>query len=41
MMLAPLRQDEPIGLDELSAFGDEVTGLAELADKQTAEVPSQ
>ena len=41
MMLAPLRQDEPIGLDELGAFGDEVTGLAELTDKQTAGVPSQ
>ncbi|WP_253738991.1 arsenical pump-driving ATPase [Halohasta salina] len=41
MMLAPLRGDEPIGLDELSAFGDAVTGLAELTDKQTAEVPHQ
>jgi arsenite-transporting ATPase len=41
MMLAPLRQDEPIGLDELSAFGDEVTGLAELTDTQTAEAPQQ
>jgi len=34
MMLAPLRQDEPIGLDELSAFGDEVTGLAELDTRE-------
>jgi len=40
-MTAPLRQDEPIGLDELSAFGDEVTGLAKLADEQSAEVPHQ
>ena len=41
MMLAPLRADEPIGLDELSAFGDEVTGLAELTDTQTPEAPQQ
>ena len=40
MMLAPLRQDEPIGLDELSAFGDEVTGLDAL-DEQVTEVPQQ
>jgi arsenite/tail-anchored protein-transporting ATPase len=40
MMLAPLRQDEPIGLDELSAFGDKVSGLDGL-DEQVAEVPQQ
>jgi len=40
-MLAPLRADEPIGLNELSAFGDAVTGLAELAEKQITEVPPQ
>jgi len=40
-MAAPLRADEPIGLDELSAFGDAVTGLAELTTKQTQEVPQQ
>jgi arsenite-transporting ATPase len=34
MMLAPLRQDEPIGLDELQAFGEEVTGLSEVLDEQ-------
>ena len=41
LMCAPLREDEPIGLAELSAFGDAVTGLAELTDKQPAEVPRQ
>jgi arsenite-transporting ATPase len=30
--LAPLRRDEPIGLDELRAFGDEITGLAALGE---------
>jgi arsenite-transporting ATPase len=40
MMLAPLRQDEPIGLDELSAFGDAVTGLDALGEQAT-EVPQQ
>ena len=40
MMLAPLREDEPIGLDELSAFGDTVTGLGAL-DEQVTEVPQQ
>ena len=40
MMLAPLRREEPIGLDELSAFGDEVTGLAGL-DAPTLEVSRQ
>ena len=39
LMCAPLRGDEPIGIDELSAFGEEITGLAELADKQSPEVP--
>jgi arsenite-transporting ATPase len=34
MMLAPLRRDEPVGLDELRAFGDEITGLSELTEKQ-------
>ena len=34
MMLAPLRQDEPIGLDELSAFGEEITGLSEIAKRE-------
>lgn len=40
MMLAPLRQDEPIGLDELSAFGGAVTGLDAL-DEQVTGVPQQ
>jgi len=40
MMLAPLRQDEPIGLNELSAFGDVVTGLDTL-NEQVTEVPQQ
>ncbi|WP_276252371.1 arsenical pump-driving ATPase [Haloarcula rara] len=34
MMLAPLRRDEPVGLDELRAFGDEITGLSDLERKQ-------
>ncbi len=34
MMLAPLRRDEPVGLDELRALGDEITGLSELSKKQ-------
>lgn len=38
MMLAPLRQDEPVGLEELRAFGDEITGLAELTNKQGVRV---
>ncbi len=33
MMLAPLRRDEPVGSDELSAFGEELTGLSELSKK--------
>ena len=41
LMAAPLRADEPIGLDELSAFGDAVTGLAALSDRQSPEVPPQ
>ncbi|GAB7089791.1 arsenical pump-driving ATPase [Halorubrum luteum] len=40
LMLAPLRREEPIGLDELSAFGDEIPGLADLARKRTPEVTS-
>ncbi len=40
MMLAPLRQDEPIGLDELSVFGDVVTGL-DTVERQPAEVSPQ
>jgi arsenite-transporting ATPase len=40
MMLAPLRQDEPIGLGELSAFGGAVTGLDAL-DEQVTGVPQQ
>lgn len=39
MMLAPLRQDEPVGPAELSAFGDEVTGLAALTKTKAGEVP--
>jgi arsenite-transporting ATPase len=34
LMCAPLRRDEPVGLDELRAFGDEITGLSELTKKQ-------
>ncbi|GAA0454313.1 TRC40/GET3/ArsA family transport-energizing ATPase (plasmid) [Halococcus dombrowskii] len=33
MMLAPLRRDEPVGSGELSAFGEELTGLSELPKK--------
>ncbi|MDZ7745212.1 MAG: arsenical pump-driving ATPase [Halobacteriales archaeon] len=33
MMLAPLRRDEPIGLEELSAFGDEITGLSAVTER--------
>ena len=40
-MAAPLRADEPIGLEELSAFGDEIAGLAALTDTQSPEVPPQ
>ena len=38
MMLAPLRRDEPVGLDELRAFGDEIAGLSELTKKQEAKM---
>ncbi|SEP20530.1 arsenite efflux ATP-binding protein ArsA [Halogranum amylolyticum] len=38
MMLAPLRQDEPVGLDALRAFGEEVTGLSEIGQKEHEEV---
>jgi arsenite-transporting ATPase len=41
LMAAPLRGDEPVGLEELTSFGDEITGLAKLTDTQTAEVPHQ
>ncbi|MFC7114010.1 arsenical pump-driving ATPase [Natronoarchaeum sp. GCM10025703] len=34
MMLAPLRQDEPIGLDELGAFGEEITGLSDISRRE-------
>ncbi|WP_018257196.1 arsenical pump-driving ATPase [Halomicrobium katesii] len=34
MMLVPLRRDEPIGLEELSAFGDEITGLFEISKEE-------
>ncbi len=34
MMLAPLRQDEPVGLAELQAFGEEITGLSDGLDEQ-------
>src|SRR6056297_2815611 len=33
MMLAPLRQDEPVGLDELRAFGEEITGLDDVTEE--------
>ncbi|MDZ5811740.1 ArsA-related P-loop ATPase, partial [Halorubrum sp. AD140] len=38
LMLAPLRREEPIGLDELSAFGEAITGLAEVAGTDAPEV---
>ncbi len=38
LMLAPLRQDEPIGLDELIAFGEEITGLADVVEADAPEV---
>ena len=34
LMCAPLRRDEPIGLEELSAFGDEITGLSEISKEE-------
>ncbi|ELY96317.1 arsenical pump-driving ATPase [Natrialba taiwanensis] len=34
MMLAPLRQDEPVGLAELHAFGDDLTGLSGVLKEQ-------
>jgi len=33
LMCAPLRRDEPVGLDELSAFGDEITGFSDLKQR--------
>ncbi|MFC4247562.1 arsenical pump-driving ATPase [Natribaculum luteum] len=38
MMLAPLRQDEPVGLDELRAFGEEITGLDDITKETEQEV---
>ncbi|ELY61834.1 arsenical pump-driving ATPase [Natronococcus jeotgali] len=38
MMLAPLRQDEPVGLDELRAFGEEITGLDDVTEETEQEV---
>lgn len=38
MMLAPLRQDEPVGLDQLRAFGEDISGLSGLAETKEAEV---
>ncbi|WP_435095100.1 arsenical pump-driving ATPase [Halorubrum sp. N11] len=38
MMLAPLRRDEPIGLAELSAFSDEITGIADITETDAPEV---
>ena len=37
-MIAPLRRNEPIGLDELSDFGEEISGLTAVADADTPEV---
>jgi arsenite-transporting ATPase len=34
MMCAPLRRDEPVGLGELRAFGDEITGLSKLTERE-------
>ena len=41
MMLAPLRQDEPVGLDELQAFGAEITGLSDALDDKPKPVTQQ
>ena len=38
LMIAPLRRNEPIGLDELSDFGEEISGLTAVADAGTPEV---
>jgi arsenite-transporting ATPase len=38
MMLAPLRQDEPVGLDALRAFGEEITGLDDITGETEPEV---
>ena len=38
MMLAPLRQDEPVGLDALRAFGEEITGLDDITEDTESEV---
>jgi arsenite-transporting ATPase len=37
-MIAPLRRTEPVGLDELSDFGEEISGLTAVADADTPEV---
>ncbi|SIS18059.1 arsenical pump-driving ATPase [Natronorubrum thiooxidans] len=34
LMCAPLRQDEPVGLEELSAFGDEIAGLSDIPERE-------
>ena len=38
MMLAPLRQDEPVRLDALRSFGEEITGLDDITEETEAEV---
>ncbi len=38
MMLAPLRQDEPVGLGALRAFGEEITGLDHITKETEPEV---
>ena len=38
MMLAPLRQEEPVGLDELRAFGEEITGVSDITKETEPEV---
>mgnify|MGYP002760263204 FL=1 len=38
MMLAPLRQEEPVGLDELRAFGEEITGVSDITEETEPEV---
>jgi arsenite-transporting ATPase len=38
MMLAPLRQEEPVGLDDLREFGADVTGLDGVDEDDREEV---
>jgi arsenite-transporting ATPase len=38
MMLAPLRQEEPVGLDDLREFGVDVTGLDGVGEDDREEV---